>query len=169
MDNMVPSDDSHGQSLKLHTTPENKVKPPATMIRETFAEVFEGCQQNYTIYMIEDYMYTKEKLEKDVISMKCRHYKRKCRGRAQVQNNTLFVIRISGEHSCNKKLDPNQKDQMKMESKMKHLARTTEDSFKKIYDYVCLENTVVASCIPYSRIEAAMRIRRNNAMGDPFQ
>ena len=166
--NLVKNEESHNKILKLQTTI-SKEKQQKTIIGASVAEIIEGSQENYKLYMIEDYLYTKEKMEKDKISMKCRHYKRKCRGRAQVENNTLFVIRISGEHSCNNQLGQDQKVQVKMESKMKQLALTTEDSLRKIYDDVCLENPAVASCIPYSKVEAAMKVRRNNALGDPFR
>ena len=47
-----------------------------------------------------------------------------------------------------------------MESKMKMLAATSGDSIRKIFDDVCLENPEVAAKIPYPRMEAIMRHRR---------
>ena len=57
-------------------------------------------------------------------------------------------------------MDPDQNVQIEMESKMKDLAMTTKDSFRKIYDDVCLENPVVAARIPFRRMDLIMRIRR---------
>ena len=47
-----------------------------------------------------------------------------------------------------------------MESKMKNLAATTGDSFRKIFDGVSLENSEVGARINFLRMEAAMRKRR---------
>ena len=47
-----------------------------------------------------------------------------------------------------------------MESKMKNLAATTGDSFRKIFDGVSLENPEVGARINFLRMEAAMRKRR---------
>ena len=47
-----------------------------------------------------------------------------------------------------------------MESKMKNLAATTGDSFRKIFDDVSLENPEVGARINFLRMEAAMRKRR---------
>ena len=49
-----------------------------------------------------------------------------------------------------------------MESKMKMLAATSGDSIKKIFEDVSLENPEVAAKIPYPRMEAIMRHRRQN-------
>ena len=43
---------------------------------------------------------------------------------------------------------------------MKCLATTTGDSIRKIYDNVSLENPTVAEQIPFPRMEAVMRARR---------
>ena len=58
-------------------------------------------------------------------------------------------------------MDPDRKAQIQMESKMKHLAATTGDTFRKIYDAVGIENPTIAARIDYPRIEATMRWRRN--------
>ena len=51
-----------------------------------------------------------------------------------------------------------------MESKMKNLAATTGDSFRKIFDGVSLENPEVGARINFLRMEAAMRKRREKRL-----
>ena len=161
---------SEERNLKLQTTPKSEEQTPKElMIEARFAEVIEGRRKNSIHYIIEDYHYLSERLrhnknDKKILTVRCVHYKRKkCCGTAQLENNNLRIIKISGEHSCDQWMDPDDKIQIQMESKMKDLAMTAEDSLRKIYDNVCLENPAVAVRIPYSRMEAVMRVRRNRA------
>ena len=133
------------------------------MVEERFAEVMEGRRVNSAIYVIEGYMYSKEKFYLDRMSVRCVHFKRKCNGRAIIDKDSLRIYKIRGQHSCDQWMDPDWKVQIAMESKMKDLAMTSKDSLRKIYDDVCLENPAVGARIPYCRIEGAMRVRRNKS------
>ena len=153
------------RSINLQNTPISEDQmPKEIMTEEIFAEVMEGRRENSTIYIIEGYLYYIENhLSTDRISLRCYNYKRKCRGHAQIEKDTLRVIKMSGQHNCDQWMDPDHKIQIQMESKMKHLAMTTEYKLRKIYDDVCLENAAVGSRIPFKRMEDAMRARRNKA------
>ena len=138
-----------------------EVAPKRIMFARKFAETIEGRRENSTLYVIEDYLYVRERdtLSKNIMLVKCQN--KKCRGRVQLEIDTLCVLKNVGEHSCNQWMDPDWKVQIQMESKMKHLAATTEDSLRKIYDAVSLENPMIAARIDYKRIEATMWRRRN--------
>ena len=163
--NLVKKEDRQERSINLQNTPISEDQmPKEIMTEEIFAEVMEGRRENSTIYIIEGYLYYIENhLNTDRISLRCYNYKRKCRGHAQIEKDTLRVIKMSGQHNCDQWMDPDQKVQIQMESKMKDLAMTTKDSFRKIYDDVCLENPAVAVRIPFSRMDQVMRVRRNKA------
>lgn len=162
--NVVKIEDKQERSedLQVKTNSEEQM-PKETVIEEGFARKMEGRRINSTVYIIEDYMYVKDdnRLGKDRISVRCMHSKRKCKGRAKLEIDTLRIIKISGQHNCDQWMDPDHKIQIQMESKMKHLAMTTEYKLRKIYDDVCLENAAVGSRIPFKRMEDAMRARRN--------
>ena len=129
-----------------------------------FAEAIEGQRENSTLYVVDDYLFVKERdtLSKNILFVKCRN--KKCEGRVQLEIDTLRVIKNVGEHSCNQWMDPERKAQIQMESKMKHLAATTGESFRKIYNVVSIENPMIAARINYSRIESTMRWRRNKTI-----
>ena len=140
---------------------EEKQAPKRIMFAARFAEAIEGRRENSTLYVVDDYLYVKErdKLTRNAMIVKCQN--KKCRGRVQLEVDTLCVVKNAGEHSCNQWMDPDWKAQIQMESKMKHLAATTGDTFRKIYDAVGIENPTIAARIDYPRIEATMRWRRN--------
>ena len=83
--------------------------PKEIMTEEIFAEVMEGRRKNSTIYIIEGYLYICTQMYTDRISLRCYNYKRKCRGHAQIEKDTLRVIKMSGQHNCDQWMDPDQK------------------------------------------------------------
>ena len=128
---------------------------------DIFAEKIEGIREKSVLYVIEDNIYTKERTHQNMIVTRCMHFKlakKHCKARANIDQDSLLVITRSGEHTCEQ--DPSQRIQIMMEGKMKNLAGTTGDSIRKIYDDVSLENPEVAARIPFPRLEAAMRKRR---------
>ena len=147
--------------MKKKKHEEELAKVKKIIFARRFAETIEGRRENSTLYVIDDYLYVKERdtLSKNIMFVKCQN--KKCRGRVQLEIDTLRVAKNAGEHSCNQWMDPDRKAQIQMESKMKHLAATTGDSFRKIYDVVSIENPMIAARIDYPRIEATMRWRRN--------
>ena len=123
-----------------------------------FAEEMEGQRKNSKVYAIGDHLYCLEKKYKGLLIVKCTHYKKSCKGRAHVEEHSLRVVEVRGDHTCNQELTL--KVRLEMESKMKMLASTTGDSIRKIFDDVSLENPTVAAEIPFPRLESVMRARR---------
>ena len=79
------------------------------------------------------------------LTVTCRNYKggpAQCKARAQLNPETLQVVKIFGDHNC--VTDPDLKYQIRMESEMKALAETSGDSLKDIFDRVCRKNPSVA-------------------------
>ena len=128
---------------------------------DEFAEEMEGQRRNSKLYSVRDNLHVLEKKYNGLLIVKCTSYKKptSCTGRAHLEEVTLRVVDVRGEHTCNQ--DLNMKIRIKMESKMKQLATTTGDSLRKIFDDVSLENPAVAAEIPFPRLEAAMRFRRS--------
>ena len=50
--NVAKSEVGHNLSLNLQTTVKSKDMPQVRVAREKFAEVFQGSQENYILYMI---------------------------------------------------------------------------------------------------------------------
>ena len=134
-------------------------------LQPVFAETMEGRRENSTLYVIDGYLYNWDGVRtNNMLSVKCTYNKKKCRGRAQLESDTLRVVKAAEVHTCGQWMDPDMRVQIQMENKMKHLAMTTEDSFRKIYDDVSLENPRIAEArIDYQRMECTMRLRRNKA------
>ena len=123
------------------------------------------AKQQSELYVIGENLYPKDRKYKGTILgtivLRCMHWKatkKNCKARATIDEESLLVISRFGEHCCDQ--DPLQRIQISMESKMKNLAATTGDSFRKIFDDVSLENSEVGARINFLRMEAAMRKRR---------
>ena len=126
-----------------------------------FAEEVEGQRKNSKLYSIGDHLHCLEKKYNGLLIVKCTQCKKptSCTGRAHLEEVTLRVVEVRGEHTCNQ--DLTHKIRIQMESKMKQFAITTGESLRKIFDDVSLENPTVAAEIPFPRLEAAMRWRRS--------
>ena len=118
-----------------------------------------------TLYIIGDYLYFNGTLQpNNILRAKCRKSRTgsiSCKACAYIEPVTLQVLKLTGKHSCAK--DPDMKHQIQMETEMKEMAETTRDSFKAIYNRVCLKNPAIARRIPYERICKAM-VRRRGEM-----
>ena len=118
-----------------------------------------------TLYNIGDYLYSNGtprcSYGINVIMLACVNNKLHCKGRAHVEQESLQVLKLIGEHSCER--DRDLKYQIQMETEMKELAETTKDSYKDIYNRVCLKNPAMKSRIEFSRMCYSMESRRRAA------
>ena len=118
-----------------------------------------------TLYNIGDYLYSNGtpacSSGRNVIMLACVNNRLPCKGRAHIEQESLQVIKLIGEHRCI--TDRDLKYQIQMETEMKELAETTKDSYKDIYNRVCLKNPAMESRIEFSRMCHSMESRRRAA------
>ena len=102
-----------------------------------------------------------------MLKVRCLTFKRepnsptRCPCRAYLNQETLQVVKVVGEHSCDQ--DPEWTTQLCMETEMKQLAATTSYSLRDIFDIVGQRDPAIASRISLERIFAAMKTRRLRA------
>ena len=118
--------------------------------------------RNSTIYVIGDYLYIKDHDRGKMLEARCRNWKKTCRARVNLDPDTLRVIKLKRKHTCAK--DPGLKDQIQMETEMKELAETTEESFRGIFNAVCVKNPLIAPRISFDKMCAIMNQRRKTAI-----
>ena len=132
----------------------------------SFATTMEGRNgKNSTYYVLGDYLYCNYIITaRNLLLVRCIHYKidLKCKGHAYLERESLQIVRFTGEHSCVK--DPDLKYEIQMETEMKELAETTSESFRDIYNRVCLKNPTIAKRISFDKISGGMKGRRKKAM-----
>ena len=119
------------------------------------------------LYIIGDYLYHKSGTRKisdgsTVLYLKCSSYTRLCKGRANLDPNTLRVLKLPLLQSCTR--DPHLKLIIQMENEMKILAETTSGNLKDIFKEICLKNPAVASKLDWPKMYAAMNNRRYKAI-----
>ena len=83
--------------MKKKKHEEELAKVKKIIFARRFAETIEGRRENSTLYVIDDYLYVKERdtLSKNIMFVKCQN--KNCRGRVQLEIDTLRVVKNVGE------------------------------------------------------------------------
>ena len=134
-----------------------------------FATTIEGRREGSTLYIIEDHIFIKQRISYQKLYVRCLYFKKdpsRCRSCAYIEPESLRIVEVKGKHTCNP--DPELTEQIKMETEMKQLAATTNDSLRDIFDRVGRKNSSIASRISFDRISAAMYVRRSKALRSSF-
>ena len=124
-------------------------------------------QKRSLVYIIGSYIYRNGGLHcnndgSKVLNLTCSSYSKLCKGRVQIDAETLKVLKFRWVHSCTR--DPDLKYQIQMENEMKNLAETTRHNLRNIFKKVCLKNPVIGKRIEYQNIYNTMKRRRQNIM-----
>ena len=93
--------------------------------------------------------------------LKCRHSQRgliPCRATALLDRQTLQVLSMRGQHTCEK--DPLLKYEIQAKSEMKDLAGSTNYSYKEIFDQVRLKYPAVAPRLKLESLRNGMKLRK---------
>ena len=139
----------------------------------SLAKTMEGRNSTFrrksTLYIFGDYSYVKDGLNceeygSQVLLLRCSSSQRQCIGRAHIDQETLKVLKFPWTHSCTS--DPYLKFQLQMENEMENLAETTEDSFRDIFNKVCLKHPSVATRIKFYKVRGMIHRRRKLKMRD---
>ena len=134
-----------------------------------FATTIEGRREGSTLYIIGDHIFIKQRISYQKLYVRCLYFKKdpsRCRSCAYIEPESLRIVRVKGTHTCNP--DPEWTEQIKMETEMKQLAATTNDSLRDIFDRVGSKNSTIAARISFDRISASMYFRRSKAVSHSF-
>ena len=130
----------------------------------------EGRKKGYYYYIIGDYIYRQTAYARGINHTKdgskllvvvCSSTYNMCKGRAFIDPETMKVIKFTSLHSCTR--DPDRKFQIEMESEMKHLADTTTDSPREIFNRISKKHPSVAAKMEFHRCSEMMKHRRKKA------
>ena len=131
-----------------------------------FATITEGITGKGNVYVINDYLYNHYgSRERKHFHLRCRNFKSgliPCRASALIKKKTLQVVKFSREHSCVR--DPDLRFEILAKNEMKELAETTSDSFRAIFEKVCLKYPGMSSRINFESVRVPMGRRRNKAI-----
>ena len=137
-----------------------------------FAKRVDGTREGATFYIIDDHLFRTTSIRFNLLKVYCLGFYTKwskglprCKRRAVLDQETLRITKVVGEHSCDQ--DPEFATRLCMETEMKQLAAMTTDNFRDIFDKVGRKNPIIADRIPFDRICAAMKTRRFRAK--PYQ
>ena len=159
------------KSNEEQTNDTEEVVKQAEDVKVAFARRVEGTRKSATFYIINGYLFRLRGTKSDgIIQVNCLHgFQNKmsamglqrCQKFAYLDQDSLLITKLVGEHSCNQ--DPELSIQLCMETEMKQLAATTSDDLRDIFDKIGMKNPNIAARIPFARIYAAMKTRRLNA------
>ena len=93
-----------------------------------------------------------------ILMLGCKTAYKQCKGTAHIDPESLKVLKFPRLHSCTR--DPDIKFQIQMDNEMKHLAETTNDSTRDIYDRVCQKYPSARNKMGFQRCSQMMKNRR---------
>ena len=124
----------------------------------------EGERKNSKVFWSGDFGYTKDKLYKDKLLLKCRFFtKMKCKGRAFIHEDKLQVTTV---HSCS--LRETDYEVLLAKSTMKKKAEATSEDVRSIFQNTLSEfPSVVSESVSFPQIIPSLQKRRLNESLNP--